>query len=194
MIICGVTFRTDLYSELNKEGVKDSKKIKPKRRKELDKFLREKVERVEIVEFEASDIDRFRNNGINLNQIEEIGFSKILNQLSPQKAFIDSASANANEFSKNLKERIEKNIKLIVEHKADENRLPVSAASIIAKVRRDERINQLKEKYGETGSGYPGDDYTIRFLKKWIKKNEKLPECTRKTWKTVERIKTECEK
>ncbi len=58
---------------------------------------------------------------------------------------------------------MENKIEMIVEHKADEEYLPVSAASIIAKVRRDRRIEELKEKHGETGSGYPADERTIKF-------------------------------
>ncbi len=194
MVICGVSFRPDVFGDLEREGVRDSKEINPERRNELNNFLREKAEEIEIVEFGPEEIDTLRGSGTNLNQIEEIGFSKILNRLKSQKAFIDSASANAEKFSENLREMLEHEVKLIVEHKADENRLPVSAASIIAKVRRDNRVEELKEKYGEIGSGYPGDNQTIRFLRKWVSNNEKLPRCARKTWKTVERIKSECEK
>ncbi len=194
MVICGVSFRPEVISDLESEGVRDSKELPPNRREELDEFLRVKAEKCEIVEFEACEIDNLRWEGTNLNQIEEIGFSKILNRLKTEKAFIDSASANAEKFSKNLMNMLNHDTELIVEHGADKNRLPASAASIIAKVRRDKRIEELKEEFGDTGSGYPGDNNTIHFLKKWFQKHGCLPECARETWKTAKRIKTESEK
>lgn len=59
----------------------------------------------------------------------------------------------------------------------------------MAKVRRDRKIEELKERYGDTGSGYPSDDRTVQFLERWMEKNSELPDCVRKTWGTVERFK-----
>ncbi len=194
MIICGVSFQQKSLKDIQNKGVKDSKGLTPSRRKKLDNYLRDKADKVEIIEFGAEEISSMQKQNTNLNQIEEIGFSKILNQLDTDKAFIDAASANVEKFSDNLKSKIKVNSKIIAEHKADENRPSVSAASIIAKVRRDKRIEELKEEFGEIGSGYPSDPKTIGFLKDWIKNHEKFPKIVRKSWKTAERIKSEGKK
>lgn len=120
-----------------------------------------------------------------------MGFVQILNRLKYSKAYLDSASANPEKFAEELEETVVDKAELIVETKADERYLPVSAASIIAKVRRDERIEELKKEYGEIGSGYPSDKRTINFLEKWLEEHENFPKFTRKSWKTAQRIKLE---
>ena len=76
------------------------------------------------------------------------------------------------------------------EHKADSKYLIVSAASILAKVRRDEKIEELKKKAGiDFGSGYPSDERTIRFLREWYLSHKNFPDFTRKSWKTLEKFK-----
>src|SRR3989339_111963 len=63
------------------------------------------------------------------------------------------------------------NLEISCEHKADENHIAVSAASILAKCVREEEMQKLREKYGnEIGSGYTSDPSTQQFLKKHAKK------------------------
>jgi ribonuclease HII len=78
-------------------------------------------------------------------------------------------------------------------HQADAIYPVVSAASIIAKVRRDELIEELKKELGiDFGSGYPSDPKTKEFLIKWGKKHSgKFPEIVRQSWQTVENIREE---
>lgn len=189
MVICGVSLRSSLWHELRNRGVRDSKKISPERREELALFLREEAERIEFVEIGPEQIDRARDNGSNMNQIEADGFARILNKLDPPRAYLDSASANAQKFASIVEGKLKNDIELVVEHSADENYPPVSAASILAKVRRDKRIDELKDEHGETGSGYPVDERTIKFLEKWMEDHDNLPNCARKSWKTAQRIK-----
>lgn len=189
LVLCGALLDRKVFKELNAERVRDSKKIGPHRRAELAELIAEKAERYEIVEFEPSEIDRLRlEEGVNLNEIEAIGFSRLINRLNPTKVYVDSAGANARRFAKMIRKRLGVKTELIVEHGADSKYLPVSAASIIAKVRRDRRLEELSQIYGELGSGYPADDRTIRFLKRWIRKHGKLPDFTRKSWMTARRI------
>jgi ribonuclease HII len=70
------------------------------------------------------------------------------------------------------------------EHKADKNHSIVSAASILAKVTRDEEIEKIKKKYNiECGSGYPADPLCKKFLKEHGDEYAKLG-IVRKTWMT----------
>lgn len=189
MVICGVTLNPEVFKELNAERVRDSKKIGPQRRVELAKLIIERAERHEIIEFEASEIDRLRlEKDVNLNEIEAIGFARLINKLDPPKVYVDSASANAEKFAESIRQQLEVDTELVVEHEADVKYLPVSAASIIAKVRRDERIEKLSHHYGELGSGYPADERTINFLESWMQEHRELPEFARSSWKTAQRI------
>lgn len=191
MVICGLKISSEKMEELSKNGVKDSKDLNPGKRRKLDTLIREKAEEIEIIEFKANKIDSLRKRGVNLNEIELLGFRKILHILKPNKAYIDAASANEIEFKSDLEKTKTTDTELIVEHKADENIPIVSGASIIAKVRRDKIIREYKQEYGEIGSGYPSDGKTIDFLKEWIKENENYPKIVRKSWETAQRIKYE---
>ena len=82
----------------------------------------------------------------------------------------------------------EKETDVISMHKADAKIDVVAAASIIAKETRENEIRKLKEEIGDFGSGYPSDERTIKFLKSFYADNGKWPTGTRKSWKTVERI------
>ena len=77
-------------------------------------------------------------------------------------------------------------MELIVENFADKNYPIVGAASIIAKTVRDQRIEELKLKYGDFGSGYPSDPVCKQFLEKWIKTNRFVPSFVRKKWSTID--------
>ena len=79
--------------------------------------------------------------------------------------------------------------KIIGENKADKNYPVVGAASIFAKVRRDEIINQIKEEYGDFGSGYTSDKNTIIFLKEYYNKHKNFPKSIfRSKWSTLQRF------
>ena len=76
-------------------------------------------------------------------------------------------------------------------HGADEDDPLVAAASVIAKARRDEQITALAKEYetiGPIGSGYPSDQKTRAFLRRYIRTNGKVPACARRSWATVDDI------
>ena len=79
------------------------------------------------------------------------------------------------------------NLTVKCEHKADLNHLVVSAASILAKVKREEEVKKLREKFGDFGSGYPSDPKTKAFLKSHGQKF-KDSGLFRKTWATWKKI------
>jgi ribonuclease HII len=79
-------------------------------------------------------------------------------------------------------------IVLVSEHKADRRYPIVSAASIMAKVRRDAIIAKLWKEYGNFGSGYVTDPVTIKFLKEWRRTHDTYPPIVRKSWRTIKEI------
>src|SRR3990167_4128053 len=80
-------------------------------------------------------------------------------------------------------------MEIVAENKADVNYPVVSAASILAKVTRDNLIEDLKKKHKiDFGSGYTSDPLTQKFIaENWS--NAKYSELIRKQWETFKRLK-----
>lgn len=189
MVISGVTFRPEVIEELKTIGVKDSKLLSPMRRSSLAELILEKAEKFKVIELSPAQMDELRLvKKIKLNQIEAIEFAHIIDYLKPAEAYIDSADVKPERFANEIQRHLRTKTKLIVEHYADRKYPQVSAASILAKVRRDQCIEELKKRYGDLGSGYSSDPRTIRFLERWVKKHGKLPKFARKSWETARRI------
>jgi ribonuclease HII len=78
---------------------------------------------------------------------------------------------------------------VVSRHEADDLFPVVSAASILAKTRREEAVTRIREELGDDiGSGYPSDRTTIEFLEKWISEKGVLPPHTRRSWRTAQRL------
>ena len=169
------------------KGSKDSKLLTHEKRIELDKKIKKNA-RYKVLVISPEIIDNaILSEELNLNWLEAHKQAEIINYLQPDKAIIDCPSININSYKNYLQNLIKnKNIKLIVEHKADFNHLICSAASILAKVERENQMDKIKQKYGNCGPGYPSNKTTQEFTKKnW----NKYPEIFRKTWSTFKRIK-----
>jgi ribonuclease HII len=74
------------------------------------------------------------------------------------------------------------------EHSADGTYPIVAAASIVAKVERDRRVEELRDEYGDVGSGYPSDPTTRAFLREYVREHGRLPACARASWKTCDDV------
>ena len=103
---------------------------------------------------------------------------------------MDAADVNEQRFGRLIKNSLtnENDTDVIAMHKADVKIDVVAAASIIAKETREREIKKIKDEIGDFGSGYPSDERTIKFLKSFYSDNGKWPTGTRKSWKTLERI------
>src|SRR5690606_1986143 len=67
-------------------------------------------------------------------------------------------------------------------HHADAINIVVSAASIVAKITRDQEIQRIRNKYRRIGSGYPSDEQPMRFIRRWVTTNGSAPEFASKSW------------
>lgn len=180
MIIAGVMIHDGKEAELG--AVKDSKLLTHKKRELLSHQIIAHSE-FKIIQIEPKEIDEaLLSDSLNLNWLEAQKQAEIINELKPDVAIIDCPSPNCKGYTGHLRNLLKnKNIKLVVEHKADVNYPICSAASIIAKVKREEEVEKLKKKYGDIGPGYPANAITQKFIKEnW----EKYPEIFRKTWST----------
>jgi len=185
LVVCGVALEEDRVKYLERLGLKDSKKISPKKRIVLARKI-ERIAECHPVKITARDIDTMRARDINLNEIEKIAINRIIGSSNPSTCFIDSMDVKPERLTHEL-ETMHPELKVVAEHKADDRYPIVSAASIIAKVERDRAIQEIKKEYKEDiGSGYPSDPKTINFLKKMPP--GELPDFVRRSWATVKRI------
>ena len=192
MILAGVLMKKEDELFLKKKGVNDSKKLVHNVRIMLSELIKQTAVDFKVFLSSSEDIDFSIKNGVNLNTLEAMKTAEIINELNSGKekikVIVDCPSVNTLAWKKTLLSHVKKvdNLDVHCEHKADANHVSVSAASIIAKVVREEEIAKLKEKYkeyGNLGSGYPSDPDTKDFLRKNGKKL-KDSGIFRKTWAT----------
>ncbi|MFX0058040.1 MAG: ribonuclease HII [Candidatus Hodarchaeota archaeon] len=189
MVLCGVCFTNTNISLLSHIGVKDSKKLSREKRRELSKIIKKNCYSHKILIIDTEEIDNREEQKITMNKLEELKMAEIINFLKPDEIYIDAADVNEDRFGISIKKLLKYDPKKIVSrHKADNLYPIVSAASIIAKHKRDTIIEELKIKFGDFGSGYPSDNKTIEYLQNWARKKKNLPPFTRKTWDTAKKI------
>jgi ribonuclease HII len=189
MIICGVVFDENNLKYLEEIGVKDSKKLSPNRRTKLCKLIIENCQKYKVIDVTVEEIDNREHKKITLNELELEKFAEILNFLKPDEAYLDAVDVNEERFKISCEKKLNyKGLEIVSKHNADDLFPIVSAASIVAKTIRDEKISELKHKYGDLGSGYSSDVKTIEFVRNWVKKNKKIPHFVRKSWDTTKKI------
>ena len=183
MVMCGLMVKEEDEKRLVKIKVKDSKLLTAKKREYLFDKIKEISCKYEIIIISPEEIDKavHGHDGLNLNRLEARKSAEIINQLNPNKVIIDTPSNNIESYKKYLLKLIKnKEIDFVLEHKADYNYPIVSAASILAKVTRDNEIKKIREKIKiDFGSGYMTDPKTIDFLENYY---EKFPYLFRKSW------------
>ena len=183
MVMAGVIIEEADIPMLKKLGVKDSKQLSPKSRESLYPDIIKAVIGHQIVIISPQEIDNaLFSDDLNLNWLEAHKAADIINTLRPDKAVIDSPSTNCVAYARYLRKLLNnKHIELVCAHKADVNFPEVSAASILAKVTRDQEMAEIQKKYGDAGPGYSSNLITQKFIREnW----EKHPEIFRKSWET----------
>lgn len=167
-------------------GVKDSKKLTPKKREEMYDDIITGCDDWTTVVISAEDIDLERKT-VSLNDIEMRMFSEAISHCgSCTKAYVDCPDINEISFSRRLSVMLGNGVEIIAKHKADDTYPVVSAASIVAKVTRDRMIEEIRQEFGiDIGSGYPSDHYTMDFIEEWIKNNRCAPKHVRCSWEPV---------
>jgi ribonuclease HII len=178
--------------ELKKMGVKDSKLLPEATREKLYKIL-VKEEHV-IVERSAAEITTAMEKRVSLNELEAQMMAEALTRLCGarhfKKVYIDSPDAVPGKFERRLRKYYDHHQDYTCENKADVKYLSVGAASILAKVTRDTRIEEIKrEVHYDFGTGYSHDERTIKFLKEHHK-DPGLQKYLRHRWETIKRLKT----
>jgi ribonuclease HII len=186
LVITGVLIKEKDIDRMIAFNVKDSKLLTPSQRESIYKKLISFVKYKTVIIKPQEIDDVLESNDLNLNWLEAIKIAEIINELKPDKVFIDCPSTNINAYKKYVKKLLTVKTDMILSHKADAKYPIVGAASIISKVRRDNEIKKIKKKIGmDFGSGYPSDETTQRFLKKYW---NKYPKIFRKSWASYKNV------
>ena len=185
MVIAGISIEKKNIPKLRKLGVRDSKKLSPKKRELLYKQIVKLVDDYHVIRIPPRTIDKYVFEH-NLNHLEAKKMAEVISNLNPDLSYVDSCDVNAARFGREISD-LSKKSKVKSYHYADSRFVVVSAASIIAKVSRDRSIMRLN-KTTNLGSGYPSDKKSVNYVKKVVSSKKSLPTSIRKSWKPVQKI------
>jgi len=113
--------------------------------------------------------------------------AKLIRELKPDLVHMDPPDVDNQRCAEQLQSVIKYKMQVICEPKADQKYVSTGAASIIAKVRRDQRIKKLRELHGDFNSGYSSDKKTQRFIEEYFSTNKECPYYMRASWSTVQK-------
>lgn len=197
MVLCAYSLEPGQEGWLREIGVRDSKLLSPQVREKLAEKLRQTGNFV-IKTVSAQELTVQMRLGVSLNELEAKQISGALIELNSKgkisKAFVDSPDSIASKFEKRIRKYFDHKFDLVCENKADFKYPVVGAASILAKVGRDQAVQEIKHELMEHGitddfgSGYSHDPATISFLKKHHKEPALQP-FIRHEWETAKRLK-----
>jgi ribonuclease HII len=171
--------------------------LTPRSRSDLAEKIRKIALKITYDELSPAEIDEvvLRARKLQkLNFLEAKSMARVITDLEPSAVWVDASDVNPERYARQILDDLPASLKrtvLVSEHKADRNYPIVSAASIMAKVRRDARISKLWEEYGNFGSGYVTDPSTMEFLKKWRRAHADYPPIVRRSWKTLREIESD---
>ncbi len=175
-------------SSLRDRGVRDSKQLSPSRRDVVYRGL-QTVGEMRSIHLPPRTIDRWVARG-RLNELELSAFAELIRLVEPDVAIVDACDPNAERFGRRLTGMTGGTVRIVSCHRADETEPVVSAASIVAKVRRDRALGNLRRRLGdEVGSGYPSDPTTREFVERVVRAGGPAPRWLRATWAPVQRVK-----
>jgi ribonuclease HII len=190
LVVAGILVEND--TELIKIGVCDSKQLMPKRREQLAPMIKNIASKYEIIVMPATDIDDLRKT-MTLNELEVFVYSKIIEKLRPDVCYVDAVDVKEDRFGRDIMSHLSYKPRIVSEHKADAKYPIVGAASILAKVVRDEHVKRIAQELEPAlnlplGSGYPADPITKTFLRTWMSRFGSLPPHVRTSWETCQQL------
>ena len=100
-------------------------------------------------------------------------------------AVVDAGDTSEARFGRRVADGLD-DVTVHAAHRADEHDPVVAAASVLAKVDRDRRIEAIDARHDQSvGSGYPSDQTTRTFLADYVDREGELPPAARTSWQTA---------
>lgn len=178
----------DRMDDLVATGAKDSKALTPRARERVFAQLDSVGTRAEVL-LSPRTVDRAVKLG-RLNALEAETFAGLIRSLAPDVAYVDACDPNEVRFGLLLAHLAGGTTRVVSRHHADRDYPVVGAASVVAKVRRDRALAELRGQVGDDlGSGYPSDRRTIRFVRRKLADGGEVPNWVRRSWSTMQRVK-----
>jgi ribonuclease HII len=183
LVMAGVCVRTRQAAGLTRAGVLDSKAFGAgdeahARRGELDRRIRAAAESVVVRVIDVAEIDR-RVRLHELNVLEREHAALIIERSAPARRII----ADGERMFRALAGRFPH---LVARDRGEEHHVAVAAASIVAKVRRDELFRCIVRRYapefGTIGGGGYENAATHAFLRAYVGRHGRLPPEARRSW------------
>ena len=170
------------------EGLDDSKRLSPDRRESLARKLRDHPQ-IAVGVHEVT-VERIDDPGTDMNRLTVAAHASAVGQVvtGGDRILADACDTDEARFADRLERRLDADTTIRAEHGADETHAVVSAASVVAKVRRDAHVAELADRHGALGSGYPSDPATRAFLERYVDEHGNVPSCARKSWSTCEKL------
>lgn len=194
MVVAGVTFREKDMCELERLGVRDSKELSRKERAEKYGQVVGIAKSICICVVQTTEIDGHVSFN-RLNHLEALAMAQVIDNMNADSIFVDCCDVNQEKFKVNILSNLKRRIRIrkgkldiFSFHHADSLHLAVSAASIVAKVIREEELGNIKRFHQGIGSGYPSDKKTARFIKSWIDEAGVAPPFVRNSWLPVKKL------
>ena len=184
LVVAGVCIRKTEVEQLSEIGVKDSKILTPKVRAQVFSEIMKIAHSVCIRKINPAVVDDSVSIR-GLNKLEAKVMAAIINNIDADEVFVDCCDVNQERYGHYIEKHLKCSPKLHSMHHADAINVVVSAASIIAKITRDREIQNIRNRYRSIGSGYPADDRTMRFIRRWVERKGTAPDFARKSWRPL---------
>ncbi|MGB9964756.1 ribonuclease HII [Halobacterium hubeiense] len=164
------------------EGVADSKRLSPARREALDAEIRERC----AVGVAEVPVERIDDPETDMNALTVDAQANALAEVAADglAGHVDAGDVDEARFGRRVADGVPADVDVTAEHGADDEYALVAAASVVAKVARDDHVADLSAAYGDVGSGYPSDPATRDFLREYVREHGDLPACARESWQT----------
>jgi ribonuclease HII len=197
MVVAGVSLKEKDMHELARIGVRDSKELSRRSRSLLYGQIIDIARSICVCVVESAEIDI--HVVVNrLNHLEALAMAQVIDNMQADSIFVDCCDVNPEKFRTRILSNVKRRLRIrrgkmdvFSFHHADRLHLAVSAASIVAKVIREEHIGSIKRVHQDIGSGYPCDKITIRFIRSWIAEVGTPPSFVRSSWLPVRRLLSE---
>ena len=184
LVIAGISIRESKIAILKEMGVKDSKLLTPKARARLFDSIIKVADAICIRKINPIEVDKSVMLK-SLNKLEAKVMAIVINNIGAKEVYVDCCDINPQRYKGYLEQHLTCTPEIHSMHHADAINIVVSAASIIAKITRDQEIQSIRAKHHNIGSGYPSDERTMKFISRWVNKHGSAPEFARKSWKPL---------
>jgi ribonuclease HII len=185
LVVAGISIGKNGVSRLHKLGIRDSKTLTPLARENLFGNIVQLSNSLCISKIDCHEVDNYVFfNG--LNELEAIAMAEVINNIHADRIYVDACDINLERYKNTIKKYLwTPKPSICCLHHADSLNVVVSAASIVAKIIRDNEVQRIRKIYHDIGSGYPSDKKTMFFIKNWITRYKSAPNFARKSWRPL---------